>query len=182
MDNILFVLCFIILLTSLVLVLRVRKLSNQKDIKIKEMTKKLGNLDKKLKDKERRKSFRLKVDIEECEFQILKIGNKNIDRVKDRKGIGIIKDLSFTGLRLESAYDLPVKDVVEIKLEFEFDEHELELKGVLIRKEEHIYKGKFIYGIKFIETNKKTQTEFNKLLRNKELENRRKKLHDWRVI
>ena len=82
------------------------------------------NLDKKLKDKERRKSFRLKVDIEECEFQILKIGNKNIDRVKDRKGFGIIKDLSFTGLRLESAYDLPVKDVVEIKLEFEFDEHE----------------------------------------------------------
>lgn len=60
MDSILFVLCFIILLTSLVLVLRVRKLSNQKDTKIKELTKKIDDLDKKLKDKERRKSFVLK--------------------------------------------------------------------------------------------------------------------------
>ena len=170
---------FIIIYIALILIFSIcllsyRKKLIQKNIEINNITLKLDEAHKKIIETERRKSFRLKINIEECEFQIVKIGDKKMDLLKDRKGPSKIKDLSFTGLRLESAYDLPVKDVVEIKLEFEFDEHELELKGVLIRKEEHIYKGKFIYGIKFIETNKKTQTEFNKLLRNKELENRRK--------
>lgn len=155
---------------------------NEKNTQFKKITNKLDELENKLKDKEKRKSFRLRVELEKCEFQILKIGDKKIDKVKDHKGPGIIKDISSTGLRLESIYDLPIKDIVEVKLEFELDECELELKGLLIRKEEHIQKKNFIYGIKFIDTDTKTKNELNKLLRTKELESKRKKLQDGRTI
>src|SRR5690625_41990 len=175
-DNILVALVFVILsLITLIIyfIFEYKRHLNQKDAQIKKLSQKIDDFEKRLKEKDRRNSFRLEADIEKCKFQILKIGDKEIDLIKGRIGLGIIRDVSFTGLRLESEFDLPVKDVVEVKLEFEFENHELELKGLLLRKEEHINNKNFIYGIKLIETDARMQNHFNKIIRNKELENRR---------
>lgn len=148
---------------------------------IKELNEQIVSLEEKLKDKERRNFLRLPIGNEVCKFYILKIGDKDIDLVKNRMGEGIISDISFTGLHLESIYNLPVKDAVEIKMEFEFDNHEFEIRGLLMRKEEHINSNKLIYGVKFIEAETRAQNDLNKLIRNKELEKRRKMLEQKEV-
>lgn len=173
--TLLIIACIIILLIFFLMVLIYKRELNTKKKQIENLTENLDDLNEKLQEKDRRKSFRLKTESEECEFQILKIGDKNINLIKGRKGSGVISDVSFTGLRLESEFDLPVKDVVEIELVFEFNNYPVELKGLLVRKEENINNSNFTYGVKLIETDQKKQNDFNKLVRDKELENRRKK-------
>lgn len=169
---------FIIIYIALILIFSIcllsyRKKLIQKDIEINQITLKLDEAHKKIIETERRKSFRLKINIEECELQIVKIGDKKMDLLKDRKGPSKIKDLSFTGLQLESMYDLPIKDRVEVNVKFKIDVHMLEMRGLLIRKEEHLHRNNFIYGIKFLNPDPKKQTILNSILRRKELASKR---------
>lgn len=177
MDNILIMTLFVLLISLFVVLLVVlrrkyKKEIIQKDKLIKNLTARTEKLHEIIRGKERRGSFRLKVDID-CKFQPIKIGDKKIEILKDDMHSGVINDISFTGLQLETTYNLEIKEMVEIWLDFELEHRKLQLKGLIVRKEDNIKKQNVVYGIKFVGNNMTTHNKLNQLIRLKEIERKR---------
>lgn len=172
MNNLLiYVLALVIILLFVTIALMNRDFKNQlarKNQQIKTLTQKVNRA-----TNERRRHFRLRIDNGECIFHIKK-ADAQMGKMKKRKGKGAIKDVSYNGMQIESPLDIPIRGNMEAELMFELGGHNLHLKGLFIRKEEHVHQDTYIYGIKFTDQNVKEQNKLNRLIREKELERRRK--------
>ncbi|WP_158591749.1 PilZ domain-containing protein [Oceanobacillus halophilus] len=140
-------------------------------IQLNELMKTIKGQEAKLNDKERRDSFRLRLENKTCEFQLLNVGNKNINPLK--KGKAIISDISYTGMKLICPYNLPIQQGVEIKLYFNLSNRDFVLKSKIVRKEEYSDKSHYIYGVVFTETDERTNDKLTIVLREIEMEQRR---------
>src|SRR5690625_212589 len=146
---------------------------HEKQNKVKSLQREILDLTEQIDQSERRDAFRLEAEDLKCDFHIVQINNRNANSIIGKKGEGTIKNLSFTGLQLETALDLPVKSSIKLQLSFELHQNLVTLNGLVMRKEIHVQRSSYIYGIKFVEPNRKKKSKFNRLLRYEELKSRR---------
>lgn len=175
------IIAFVIVVTGLitakiVFISRYKKQLLQEHKRSKQFEDKALQLEQLIKGQTRRSSFRVDVHVEECQFEIIDAARRKIHELEVSSGQGVIKDLSFDGLRLETSIDLPVKDAVTMSVEFTFEDKPFTFKGVLLRKEERVNEQSFAYGLRFTEADLRMKNEFNKLLMAKDLELRNKLL------
>lgn len=132
----------------------------------------LADLQAKLKEKERRENFRVKLLEQECTFELIDFGDKLLERLKHRQGEGKIRDISRTGLKLICDYDLPVRKHIFLQLHFMLQDEEFSFKGKIVRKEELM--NDIIYGIEFIEADSNEQQRLFQVIQKLEIERRKK--------
>ncbi|MCC3359155.1 PilZ domain-containing protein [Bacillus sp. REN16] len=106
---------------------------------------------KKFKPLEKRDSFRIGLPGIESTFTLIDFGNHSLGALKNKSFNGMINDISIGGLKFHSSYEFPVKYNIIMKISFTLHGEEFELKGKIIRREDHI-KGKSVaYGVQFID-------------------------------
>lgn len=118
---------------------------HEKQNEVQTLQRDVLNLTERIEQSERRDALRLETLELMCDFHIVKINSHNANLIKGRKGKGTINNLSFTGLQLETALDLPVKRSIELKLSFELHENLVTLHGLVMRKEIHVQRSSYIY-------------------------------------
>lgn len=163
---------------EIVFINRYKKQLTEEHKRSEQFENKAAQLEQLIKGQTRRKSFRVDVHIEDCHFEIIEAARRKMHDLEVSSGKGVIKDLSFDGLRLETPIDLPVKDAVTMNVKFMFEQKPFVFKGVLLRKEERVNEHSFAYGLRFTEADLRTKNEFNKLLMAKDLELRNKLLRE----
>lgn len=144
----------------------------KKDEQINLLKESLADLQAKLKDKERRRAFRIKLLDQVCIFEFIDFGDKLLEPLKHRKGEGKIKDISCTGMKLSCEFDLPVRKQIVLQLGFVLDDEEFSLKGKIVRKEELM--NEINYGIDFIEAAPKEKQRLLQVIQRMEIERRKK--------
>lgn len=163
-----FLMMLILLLIHWIYVRQLRKKDDQIDL-LKES---LTDLQAKLKDKERRRAFRIKLLDQVCIFEFIDFGDKSLEPLKQRKGQGKIKNISRTGIKLSCEFDLPVRKQIVLQLHFVLDDEEFSFKGKIVRKEELM--NEIIYGIDFIESDPKEEKRLLQVIQRMEIERRKK--------
>lgn len=144
----------------------------KKEAQIKVLKESLTDLQAKLKDKEIRKAFRIKLLDQKCIFEFIDFGDKLLEPLKHRKAEGKIKNISRTGMKLSCEFDLPVRKQILLQLHFVLHDEEFSLVGKIVRKEELM--NNIYYGIEFIEPDSKEQQRLFQVIQKMEIEKRKK--------
>ena len=130
-----------------------RRHLNEKEMRVKELVRSLSHLEKKLHHEDRRVALRVKLTKDEmCHFELSKFGDHTLNHLLNKRGKGLIYDVSHTGLSMICKIDLPVRKQIYLNLKFEVLDEEFNLKGVMRSKNEDM-NGQIQYGIKFLEMN-----------------------------
>lgn len=175
------IIAFVIVVTTLltakiIFINRYKRKLEQEYKRSEQFESKAKQLEQLIKGQTRRSSFRVDVHVDECHFKIVEAKRRKLGELEVSGGKGVIKDLSFDGLRMETPIDLPVKDAVTLSIQFTFEDKPFTFKGVLLRKEERVNEHSFAYGLRFTEADLRMKNEFNQLLLAKDLELRNKLL------
>lgn len=144
----------------------------KKDDQINLLKEALKDLQAKLKDKEKRRAFRVTLLDGKCIFEFIDFGDKLLEPLRHRKGEGKIKDISRTGMKMSCEIDLPVRKQIFLQLRFVIDDEEFSFKGRIVRKEELL--NEIIYGIDFIEADPKEEQRLYQVIQRMEIERRKK--------
>lgn len=132
------------------------------------------NIVKKTSPIEKRNSYRINLSKIESTFSLMDFGNDSLGKLKNRNFNGVIEDLSIGGLKFLTSFEFPVKYNIIIKINFTFYGEVFDLKGKIMRREDHI-KGKSIsYGVQFVDLTVKDITRLNFAIHNYQVENRDK--------
>lgn len=174
-----FIVSLVSLELSLVIIItwfyiRVNKELMQKNFKFEQWERKFIYLQKSLEQYKRKQRLSLTLDTNECRFQIIKIGDENTQTLRNRLGTGFIESINFEELTLEVPYNLPIQKKFIVSIHFNLDNYDVRLKGILKHKKEIVNHDNFIYLVKFIDIDNRQYYQFSKLLRMKELEQRRR--------
>lgn len=151
-----------------------RKKLQKKDDEIKQLTHDLEDLQQKINQQQKRKTFRLDILDADCEFTLLKMENEDLEDIKDKLFTGKVKDISITGLKLASVNDFPVRKHITVQLDFTIREETFSLKGKLVRKEEQQDNRYVCYGVKFVEMRIKDEEKLFTIQRHIEIERHKK--------
>jgi c-di-GMP-binding flagellar brake protein YcgR len=93
----------------------------------------------------KRGNFRLDIDIEDAEMEIVKIG----DRYVNRKQKCEIIDLSVSGMGINSYTDYPTEKQIFVRVTFKLNGKEFSIEGEIVRKAKDRFKPLYFYGINF---------------------------------
>lgn len=155
-----------------------KKKSEEKDLQIME----LQNTEKPIRQRQNitytRKFFRVDVPDIECNFEFAYIGGQSFNLLKNKKGVGKIKDISAGGIKMICDYDIPLRTEVIINIEFELKNEPFSLKAQILRKEEHYNLPYFVYGMQFVDMNLKDEERLLFILNQIEIEQRKITLPD----
>lgn len=174
MSIILILLILLVLLIGVIVVFfqLYRGKLKKKEHQINELLKQVKQLRDQIKNVNKRGGFRLDMADEECGFQFTELEDSSLQVLKNRKGVGKIKDISIIGMRIGCNYDLPLKNNVTIKIEFKLQSECFSLQALLTRKEKHIDSPDVIYGTKFVEMSLDDNKRLLQCLKNLETERR----------
>lgn len=129
---------------------------------------------KKFMPVDKRNTFRIVLPGIESTFTLVDFGNHSLSALKNKTFNGIINDISIGGLKFHSPYEFPIKSNILIKMHFIFQGEEFELKGKIIRREDHI-KGKSVtYGVQFVDLSVNDIKRLNVSLHNYQVSQRKK--------
>ncbi|MGM8366557.1 PilZ domain-containing protein [Virgibacillus sp. W0181] len=121
-----------------------------------------------------RKSFRVPLLKEDCLVEFLEFENNNLNKLKNKTFNAHLENISIGGLKLNCSYDFPAKQSILIKMNFSLKGHEFNLKGKIVRKEEHNHKDIVSYGVQFVEVPADVQEILITMLNQIEIERRKK--------
>jgi len=139
----------------------------------KSLKNQLGKV-KKFKPVEKRNSYRIELPGIESTFTLIDFGDTSLRALKDKSFNGIVNDISIGGLKFHSSYEFPVKYNILMKINFTFQGEEFDLKGKIIRREDHI-KGKSVsYGVQFVDLSVNDIKRLNIALHNYQVKQRNK--------
>lgn len=96
------------------------------------------NVAKKTNPIERRNSYRINLQKIESTCTLMEFGNSSIGKIKNRNFNAVIEDLSIGGLKFLTSFEFPVKYNIIMKINFTFNGEVFDLKGKIIRREDHI--------------------------------------------
>lgn len=113
--------------------------------------------------KNKRRTFRVKANHIYCIVKFEHFGDPKLQKLEDKTIDGYIEDISLTGMKFVSNYELPVRSDIRITTSFQLDQFVFSLKGKIVRRQDHLNFENVIYGI-----------EFNDLLPNQQ-----KQLNGW---
>ncbi|MCQ6278573.1 PilZ domain-containing protein [Bacillus sp. EB600] len=168
MEYIILLLSIIILLFSLVipsienklLVKKARKDSAKAEIPPKTVIQPNGT------QKNKRKNFRVKANDIYCIVKFDHFGDPKLQKLKDKTIEGYIEDISLTGMKFVSNYELPVRSDIRITTSFQLDQFVFSLKGKIVRRQDHLKFENVIYGIEFTDLLPNQQKQLNGWLNN----------------
>ncbi len=139
----------------------------------KSLKNQLGKV-KKFNSVEKRNSYRIELAGIDSTFTLIDFGDNSLRALKNKSFNGIVNDISIGGLKFHSSYEFPVKYNIIIKINFTFQGEEFELKGKIIRREDHI-KGKSVcYGVQFVDLSVRDIKRLNIALHNYQVTQRNK--------
>lgn len=172
-----FLLLFLTLLfISTIFIKKYKKLIDIKNHQIKELHKTIASLEAKIKRKERRQSFRARVENVTCEFLFYKIGGKKITPPKNLKGLGVVVDIGYLGMRFMYENEITIRKNVELEIMFQLENESFKLIGKLVRKEENLNNNYITYALQFMDVYTKEQRKLFGIIRKMEIKERRKDL------
>ena len=148
MNTIIWGMALAVVFLFLVLFVYSRRELKKRNMKIHELQESVNSLQMQLENKEKRKTFRVKLLKQKCTFTITDFGDPKFEILKNKKSEGEIIDVSSTGMKISCPLDLPIKKKVIFQLDFTLQEEPFSFKGKIIRKEETIEDT--IYAIRFI--------------------------------
>ncbi|MFS0824359.1 PilZ domain-containing protein [Bacillus sp. 1P02SD] len=123
---------------------------------------------------EKRNSYRIKLPGIEGTFTLIDFGNNSLRVLKNKSFNEMIHDISIGGLKFHSSYEFPVKHNILMKINFIFHGEVFELKGKIIRREDH-FKGKTVsYGVQFVDLSVNDIKRLNIALHNYQVKQRNK--------
>lgn len=114
--------------------------------------------------KNRRKCFRVKVDNIYCIIKFIDFGNSKLNKLKNRTINGYIENISLSGLKIVSDYELPVRSDIRITISFKLEDYVFTMEGKIVRREDHIEKKYVGYGVEFLELLPNQRKQLNMLL------------------
>jgi len=173
------------ILSSILLVLFItfflffRRQLMKKELKMKSLMDEKTALEKLLAEKEGKITYRLIVDEVPCYFRFKKINHKEPSLYKERKGLGFIRDLRYTEMKMSCEHDISVRKKIELEIDFQLEGHDFKLKGRLKKKEEYWGKDKLIYTIQLVDLHSQEQLSYYQFLLKKEVKaNKMQKLEN----
>ena len=122
----------------------------------------------------RRKDFRLEIFNESAVVTLISCDDKKFNKIIGKKFTGYISNLSVSGLKLLSEYNLPIKCRFKVRVEFTLNKTPFIIHAYLLRKEEHIKENLISYGFQFIEMDRKVKEMLTVILHKIEAERRKK--------
>lgn len=162
--------CIVLIAIILYLIIYYRSEMKKRELHIQELKGINENLREKLKSRQRRKAFRLQLFEEKCVFELIEFGDRTLEKLKHRKGEGVLKDVSRSGLQLICQVDLPVRKEIFINIWFTLKDEDFKFKGKIIRKEEHLQY--IAYGVHFIDVNPLEEQRLVRVINQIELDKR----------
>ncbi|WP_342429524.1 PilZ domain-containing protein [Neobacillus sp. FSL H8-0543] len=148
----------IILVSSIVLVVKQKRVTKQ------------NNSIQAEKKANRRDNFRLRVNIKQSILEVLKVGSIVVNQSDQCE----IVNISAGGVGVVSYYDFPLKQSIYVRVHFYLNAEEFSLNGRIVRKAERINKSGFLYGIQFLNLSASDQ---NRLMKEVfAMENERRKM------
>ncbi|MFD1780114.1 PilZ domain-containing protein [Fredinandcohnia salidurans] len=129
---------------------------------------------KKTSPKEKRNTYRLNLPPIESIFTLKDFSNHSLGKLRDKNFTGEIVDISIGGLKFFSSYEFPVKYNIMLKISFNFFGEEFNLKGKIIRREDHVKGQATSYGVEFVDLTVRDITRLNIALHNYQAKNRHK--------
>ncbi|MFS0822188.1 PilZ domain-containing protein [Bacillus sp. 1P02SD] len=123
---------------------------------------------------DKRKSYRIALPGIEGSFTLIDFGNNSLGKLKNKSFNGVIEDLSIGGLKFITSYEFPVKYNIIMKISFNFQDEEFELKGKIIRREDHIKGQSISYGVQFVDLSVNDIKRLNIALHNYQVKQRNK--------
>jgi len=148
-----------------------KKQIRQRDIHINNLMESLAGLQMKLKDKERRKAYRLKLTEQKCFFELIDFGDPLLNKLKHRESEGLLKDVSRTGAQFTCPIDLPVRKEIILQIYFSLQDEAFSFKGKIVRKEEQLQH--ITYGVHFIDIDEAEQQRHVRRLQKMEIVRRK---------
>lgn len=139
--------------------------SQSKNNLIKQVTERSPSFGTPMKN--RRKCIRVPVENENCTVRFYDIGNPKLRSLRDKQINGYIKDISLSGLKMASNFELPVRSDICVMVSFELHGVPLNLKGQIVRREDHLGEEFVIYGLQFQNLNRQAQLEISKFINKK---------------
>jgi len=161
---------FVLIVAILFLTAHFRNELKKKDMQIQELMIANENLQEKLNSRQKRKAFRLQLFEHRCVFELIEFGDQSLERLKNRKGEGILKDVSRSGLQFICQVDLPVRKEIYLNIWFSLKKEDFNLKGKIVRKEEHMQY--IAYGIQFVDLSPRDEQRLVRVINQIELEKR----------
>lgn len=120
---------------------------------------------------DRRRDYRLAVDDEPCQVQILDFGDRSLRKLNNKNVDAKIKDISLGGIRLSCPLNFPIKEEVLIHVSFPMDEGtRIHMQGTVAWKKVKHGRAAVEYGVAFQRLSAAEETRIQNYMNHKELE------------
>ncbi|WP_249310469.1 PilZ domain-containing protein [Bacillus sp. FJAT-49736] len=146
-------LAFILLFCSFIIILFIIFINN-KNKKMDQVDLSLDQMEEAMIPQpfiNKRKNFRVEVDNLYCIIKFNHFGNPKYEKLKDKTIEGYIEDISLSGMKFSSDYELPVRSDINILISFQLDHLVFSVKGKIVRRQDHLNNENVTYGIEFAE-------------------------------
>jgi hypothetical protein len=119
---------------------------------------------------DQRDYHRINLDNVECYIVFKDFGTKKLDNLIEKVIIGEIQNISVSGIKLITSYDLPVHYHIVGQVTFHLKDEKFDLIGEFVRKESKVECKQFIYGIKFKDLSKHDENRLGRIINEIEVE------------
>ena len=65
-------------------------------------------------------------------------GDHKLQKLEDKTIDGYIEDISLTGIKFVSNYELPIRSDIRITTSFQLDQFVFSIKGKIVRRQDHL--------------------------------------------
>lgn len=112
--------------------------------------------------KDKRNCVRVPVNNIYCIAKFDHFGDPKLQKLNDKTIDGHIEDISLSGLKFVSNFELPVRSDIRTTISFHLGEFVFSIKGKIIRRQDHLNFENVIYGVEFTEMLPNQQKQLNK--------------------
>lgn len=173
------IVCFILLFGFIFIFARLMK-QNQaleaKELSLTELQSKIDSLQERLKERNKRKSFRIELYGNHCKIKFINFGNSSFAHLANKEGDAKILDISYKGMKIECDYDFSIKCNIEVEVKIMLMNESVVMPARIIRKEGHYIDKRMVYGLQFIKMSEQKKQQIFRLINSLELQRRKKEI------
>lgn len=140
------------------------KAKNQKALEISQKEDVVQEKVQVYSGRNRRKCLRVEVDKIYCMMEFNDFGDSKLKNLTSKKIDGHIEDISLSGIKFVSNYELPVRSDIKITVSFKLDDFVFTISGKIVRRMDHLDNEFVTYGIQFTDLLPSQQKQLNGLI------------------
>ncbi|RFU60837.1 PilZ domain-containing protein [Bacillus sp. V59.32b] len=167
-EEVYYLVLFEAFLIVLLLILYLRSEKKLKNLNLYHTTNnypKKGSNETSIEYSIQKRAHRVLVPYIECTVKIVDFGNEKFESLRNKRFIGQVENISVTGVKFVSTYELPVKYEIIGEIYFTLGEKEFNLMGKIVRREDHL-NGELRYGFEFFELKREMIADLSIILNN----------------